>query len=130
MYHNPQAVVQVNGKHSEVFAIEWSVRQGCPLFPLLHALTLELLLRRLRGEETNPALRRVPFVGRVRAKVSAYADDITVFVSRRFDILAVKKAVQRYEEVAGAKNNFDKSEGLRLGSKDTLKEQKVRDVFP
>ena len=30
MYHNPQAVVQVNGRRSRVFAIERSVRQGCP----------------------------------------------------------------------------------------------------
>ena len=28
----------------------------------------------------------------------------------------MKKAVERYEEVAGAKINFDKSEGLRLGA--------------
>ena len=36
MYHNPQAVVQVNGRRSRVFAIERSVRQGCPLSPLLY----------------------------------------------------------------------------------------------
>ena len=28
----------------------------------------------------------------------------------------MKKAVKRYEEVAGVKINFDKSEGLRLGA--------------
>ena len=52
----------------------------------------------------------------VRAKVSAYADDIIVFVSSRLDILAVKKAVEKYDKVAGAKVNFDKSEGLQLGA--------------
>ena len=30
--------------------------------------------------------------------------------------MAVKMAVERYEKVAGAKVNFDKSEGLRLGA--------------
>ena len=55
------------------------------------------------------------FAGPLSAKVSAYADDITVFVSHRLDIKAVKKAVARYERMAGA-INFDKSEGLRLGS--------------
>ena len=30
MYHNPQAVVQVNGRRSRAFAIKRSVRQGCP----------------------------------------------------------------------------------------------------
>ena len=49
-------------------------------------------------------------------KVPAYADDITVFVSRRSDIKAVKKAVERYEEVAGTKINFNKSESLQFGA--------------
>ena len=56
MYHNPQAVVQVNGRRSRVFAIERSVRQGCPLSPLLYVLALEPLLRRLRDEgQVRPA---------------------------------------------------------------------------
>ena len=65
MYHNPQAVVQVNGRRSRVFAIERSVRQGCPLFPLLYVLALEPLLRRLRDERTSPSLRGIPFVSRL-----------------------------------------------------------------
>ena len=60
----------------------------------------------------NLVLRGVIYVGCVRTKVFSYADDITVFVFRRSDI----KAVKRYEEVAGAKINFDKSEGLPLGA--------------
>ena len=116
MYHNPQAVVQVNGRRSGVFEVERSVRQGCPLSPLLYVLALEPLLRRLRDRTTNPALRGVPFAGPLTARVSAFADDITVFVSRRLDIKAVKKAVSEYERIAGAKVNFDKSECLRLGA--------------
>ena len=57
MYHNPQAVVQGNGRRSRAFAIERSVRQGCPLSPLLYVLTLEPLLRSLWDEGTSPFLR-------------------------------------------------------------------------
>ena len=116
MYHNPQAVVKGNGKRPGAFAIERSVRQGCPLSPLLYVLALEPLLRRLRDERTSPALRGVFFAGRLAARVSEFADDITVFVFRRLDIEAVKEAVVEYERIAGAKVNFDKSEGLRLGA--------------
>ena len=116
MYHNPQAVVQVNGRRSEAFAIERSVWQGCPLSPLLYFLALEPLLRRLRDGRTNPALRGILFTGPLSARVSAFAVDITVFVSRRLDIKAVKKAVVEYERIAGAKFNFDKSEALQLGA--------------
>ena len=39
-----------------------------------------------------------------------------MIVSRRLDIRAGKKAVSEYERILGAKVNFDKSEGLRLGA--------------
>ena len=42
------------------------------------------------------------------------ADDITVFVSNRLNIKAMKKALARYEQIAGAKINFDKNQGLQL----------------
>ena len=60
-----------------------AVQQGCSLSSLLYVLALEPLLHRLMDGTANPALRRVLFAGCVRAKVSAYADDITVFVSHR-----------------------------------------------
>ena len=62
----------------------------------------------------RPALCRISLTSSVQAKISAFANNITVFVSRRRDILAVKEVVVRYKKVAGAKVNFDKSEGLRL----------------
>ena len=116
MYHNPQAVVPVNGRRLRAFAIERSVRQGCPLSPLLYVLVLEPLLRRLRDEGANLALHGVPFVGSHTARVSVFADDITVFVSCHQDIEAVKKAVAVYERIARAMINFDKSKGLQLGA--------------
>ena len=103
LYHNPQAVVQVNGERSESFAL---------LSPLIYVLTVEPLLCRLRDGTANQTLHGVLFAG----CVSAYADDITVFMFRRSDMKVVKKVVKTYEEVAGAKINFDKSEDLRLGA--------------
>ena len=60
----------------------------------------------------SPAPQGIPFDGPFSAKVSAYADDITVFVSNCLDIKAVKKAVV----IAGVKISFDKSKGLWLGA--------------
>ena len=69
----------------------------------------------LWDEGENPALRGILFAGLLTAKVSASADCITVFVSCCLDIKAVK-AVARYEQIAGANINFDRSEGLWLGA--------------
>ena len=86
-------MVQVNGKRSGSFTIKQSVRQGHLLSHLLYVLALELFIRKLRDEKANPALIGVPLVGRVRVRVCAFADDITVFESCGLGIKAVKKAV-------------------------------------
>ena len=44
-----------------------------------------------------------------------FTNDITALVARHFETEAVKKIVARYKQIAGAKINFDKSEGLHLG---------------
>ena len=57
LYHNPQAVVQVNGRCSRAFAIERSDRQGCPLslfsMSLLWSPCSECL--GMRGGSSGPA---------------------------------------------------------------------------
>lgn len=54
LYHPPppSAVVQVNGKWSNTFALSRSVCQGCQLSLLLY--TFELLLRRQRNSACRP----------------------------------------------------------------------------
>ena len=85
---------------------------GMPPSPLLYVLTLEPLLRRLRDEGANPTLRGASFAGPLTGRVSEFANDITVFVSRLQDIEAVKKAVAGYERIAGAKVNSRSPGGL------------------
>ena len=84
--------------------------------PLLYVLTLEPLLLRLRNKKASLALHGILFVGPLSAKVSAYTNDITVFMFCHLDIKAVKKAVVRYKQIVEAKIHFDKSKGLRLGA--------------
>ena len=81
---------------------------------LLYVLTLEPLLCSVRDEKANPALCGVLFDSYVTVKISMSADNITIFVSGPLDILSMKKAVERYKEVAGNKINFDKSNTKRL----------------
>ena len=99
MYHNLQTVVLMNRKRSEVFAIERSVRQDCPQFPLFYVVALGPLVRRIRDEKESQALRGIPFAVPLSAMVSVYADDIMVFVPRLLDIKAIQKA--RYNKSKG-----------------------------
>ena len=115
MYHNPQAVVQVNGRRSRVFAIERSVRQACPclLFSMSSHWNPSCAGLGMRGQVRPCAVFLLLALLRQGFPRSLMT---SVFVSRRLDIKAVKVAVVEYERIAGAKVNFDKSEGLRLGS--------------
>ena len=90
MYLNIQVVVQVKGKRSKALGIKSSVQQCCLLSPFLYALVLEPLLCKFRDENVSPALDVIPFAGPLSAKLSAYADDITVFVSSCQDIKTMK----------------------------------------
>ena len=80
IYHNLQAVVQVNGKRSMAFAIEHSVRQDFPLSPLLYVLPMELGLHRFRERaqighyavSLLPALLQQGFPGSLMISQSSY----------------------------------------------------------
>ena len=113
MITGPYVVPQPSGSGAGK-RIERSVRQGCSLSPLLYFLALEPLLRGL-GMRGRIRPCSVSLLRCLTARVSVFADYITVFVSRCLDIKAVKKAVGEYERIAGAKVNFDKI-GLRLGA--------------
>lgn len=98
-----------------MFAVAQSLRQGCPLLPLLYILALEPLLLKLRDEAATPVLHEIAFPGGTQARVFIFVDHVTMCVSSCTDIKAVTKAFARYEEVIGAVFNCIKSVGLWLG---------------
>ena len=114
LYASPGVMVEVNGVRSKAFILSRSIRQGCPLSPMLYILALEPFLCKLRA---NPILRGLTLPGAaVTARYTAYADDVTVLVTSSAEIEEVSKEIGRYEHVTGAKINREKSVGLRLGS--------------
>ena len=114
LYASPGVMVEVNGVRSEPFTLTRSIRQGCPLSPMLYILVLEPFLRRIKA---NPVLRGLTLPGTSEvARYTAYADDVSVLVTSSAEVEEVSKEIGRYEAVTGAKINREKSVGLRLGS--------------
>uniref|UniRef100_A0A8C5PD18 Reverse transcriptase domain-containing protein n=1 Tax=Leptobrachium leishanense TaxID=445787 RepID=A0A8C5PD18_9ANUR len=109
LYRNPTARVRVNGALSHPISIKRGTRQGCPLSPLLFALSLEPLLQSIRG---NPDI--VGVLGKTMThKVAAYADDLLFFVTEpQISLPAILQELTDYGTRAGLTINARKSEML------------------
>lgn len=111
MYKGPTAQVKVNGVVSDPFVIMNGTRQGCPLSPLLFALTLEPLLCRIR---LNRDIRGIA-VGGIQHKVAAYADDMLFSMTNPIiSLLNLFREIELYSTIFYFKINLSKSEALAV----------------
>uniref|UniRef100_A0A8C5PDU3 Reverse transcriptase domain-containing protein n=1 Tax=Leptobrachium leishanense TaxID=445787 RepID=A0A8C5PDU3_9ANUR len=111
LYTNPSARLNVNGALSPPFRINNGTRQGCPLSPLLFALTLEPFLQAIRA---HPQLHGMTAAG-VEHRVAAYADDMLFFVRKPAESLQhLTKLFQEYGSISNLRINMEKSEILPI----------------
>ncbi|GAA6080862.1 uncharacterized protein LOC115161469, partial [Tachysurus ichikawai] len=101
LYAGAVSRVIVNGHRTGLIEQCGGVRQGCLLSPLLYVLYLEPLAERLRREPTFQGLH-VPGAAGIRAKVSVYADDATLFLGRDEDFVAVGRVLEAFSEPTGS----------------------------
>ena len=83
---------------------EVSVRQGCPLSPILFILSAELLAQKIRQSSKSKGIK---FPGNVEVKLSQFADDTTLICK---DIESLKENIMII-------NKFSKISGLKLNKK-------------
>uniref|UniRef100_A0A8C5WH19 Reverse transcriptase domain-containing protein n=1 Tax=Leptobrachium leishanense TaxID=445787 RepID=A0A8C5WH19_9ANUR len=111
LYNNPTARVRANGALSHDLDIRNGTRQGCPLSPLLFAISLEPLLVAIRLNADITGIRGHSS----EHKVSAYADDLLFLVADPDSSLpAIVRTLDDYGAMAGYRINRDKSEFLNI----------------
>uniref|UniRef100_A0A8C5M4L4 Reverse transcriptase domain-containing protein n=1 Tax=Leptobrachium leishanense TaxID=445787 RepID=A0A8C5M4L4_9ANUR len=111
LYSAPSARVRVNGALTTSFQIHNGTRQGCPLSPLLFALSLEPLLSSIR-QNTN--IRGVQGSSSEH-KVAAYADDLMFLLPDPVGSLPeVLSELRNFGSLSGFKINETKSEMLSI----------------
>jgi hypothetical protein len=114
IYENASSVIQINGTETRNIPIRCSVRQGYPLSMLAYTMCVNPLLHRLEQCLTGVRIGR----GGEPMKLAAYADDITLVITRQEQIEQVQEAIHNYERASGAKVNKAKSKALAVGSWD------------
>lgn len=111
IYSNPMAQVKVNGLLSEPFLIENRTRQGCPLLPLLFALSLEPFLCTVSLNTDIQGLHARDSQG----KVSAYVDDLLFSLTNpTISLPNLMKEFDIYGNLSNLKINFSKSGAMGI----------------
>ncbi|GBG81473.1 hypothetical protein CBR_g32463 [Chara braunii] len=107
LYAFSTAVVQVNGVSSEEFQLSCSIRQGCPLAPLLFVLQLDTLLSAIRA---NPGIQGLQLQGGGECRVKALADDLfALSMNTSSSLEALRICLHQYVELSEAAINWNKS---------------------
>ncbi|KAL3688832.1 hypothetical protein R1sor_015141 [Riccia sorocarpa] len=102
--------LHMNGTFSEEINIECGVKQGCPLAPLLFAISTQPLMLILRKRESEGSLKGLALADGRMALYNLYADDSGVMLRAEQDnFRALHQAINLYEEISGAKLNIAKS---------------------
>ena len=115
LYKKSKVQINVNGILTKDFKIDREVKQGCPLSSALYVIAISPLLYKIKHE---PRLQGVQLSTAKRLKISAYADDVTVFVRNQAELDIIREHFNTYEAVAGAKLNNSKSEAVWIGEGD------------
>lgn len=111
VYSTHTAQIKANGILSYTLTIANGTRQGCPLSPLLFALTLEPFLCTIRS---NPDITGVSVKG-TQYKISAYADDLMFTLTNPIVSLPnLLREFDRYGTLSNLKIYFDKSAAMGI----------------
>ncbi|GBG72515.1 hypothetical protein CBR_g12086 [Chara braunii] len=108
--------VMVNGDISEPFQLSRSLRQGCPLAPMLFVLQMEVLMSMIRK---HPGIRGLRLGNGKQCKASAMADDLfALSINTEASLGALKECLDKYSKFSEALVNWSKSVAvLRHGTR-------------
>ena len=113
MYFKTTCQANINGHLTKDINVKRGVKQGCPPSSALYVIAISPLLKRIKQDRSLEGVKLSEYGEKVI--ISAYADDVTVFVKAQAELDTVKEHLRTYELVSGAKLNQDKSEAVWIG---------------
>ena len=103
IYERPIANIILNGQKLRAFPLRSGTRQGCPLFPLLFNIVLEVLAIAIRQEKAIKGIQ----IGKEEMKLSLFADDMIVYMENPID---------SNKKLLNLMNEFGKTAGYKVNT--------------
>ena len=123
MYDGISLHFKVNGVVDDVAAVPQNgIAQGCPASPCLYLLCIQGFISLIQQDASMArgvrgiAVPAESGQGETHASVSAFADDLCLFLRDADQLPRFRQLLEVYEEGAGALNSWEKTEALRIGS--------------
>jgi hypothetical protein len=114
LYENTHTVVAINRIFSKPYQVTRGVCQGDPLSCPLFDLAIEPLVCRFRND---PRIRGIEIPGLIKKLVvKMFADDTSLYLSKRDRLNNVQDILDQWCIVSGAKFNTEKTEIIPIGS--------------
>uniref|UniRef100_A0A3Q3ERM5 Reverse transcriptase domain-containing protein n=1 Tax=Labrus bergylta TaxID=56723 RepID=A0A3Q3ERM5_9LABR len=114
LYQDAQCLVKMGAGLSRPIPVRRGIRQGCPISGQLYSLAIEPLLCRLRGRLSGLSLPAACSI-ECPPTISAYADDVNIFISNQGDVRCLRDTLSLYERATAARVNWEKSGALLVG---------------
>lgn len=109
-----QCLVKTGAGLSQPVPVQRGIRQGCPISGQLYSLAIEPLLCKLRDRLSGLFLPGSSDLDHPLT-VSAYTDDVSVFITNQGDVQCLQDTLSLYERASTARVNWAKSEALLIG---------------
>jgi hypothetical protein len=113
------AKVNFNGLFTAWFPLYCGVKQGCPIAPLIFALSTQPLMVILKEHLASGAVKGIPIGAGNQILFQLFADDTGLFFHATEDNFhtAVMDCLHIFERISGARVNLDKSTIVQLDSR-------------
>ena len=116
LFKYAKTCIQTNGFTSKFMTITRSLRQGCPVAPMLYILQAEPLAATIRSNKKIVGFKLPNSYGLdIEAKLNMFADDTQILNKTEESIDETFRILGIYESASGAKMNFNKTVGMFLG---------------
>ena len=105
VYSKPVGNIKLNGEKLEAIPLKSVTRQGCPLFPYIFNIVLEVLARAIRQQKEIKGIQ----IGK-ELKILLFADDMIVCISDpQNSTVELLNVINNFSKVAGYKINSNQS---------------------